>query len=132
MTDQEVKRLTRSQLIDVIYQLQLQIDQLTEEKESLQKALEDKRLRINNVGSLAEAALEVNNFFRSAQDAAEQYLSEIEAMHAEVEVERQRLLAEAQAEADMIIATANMARNGYDADFEETLQKYARRRSGKR
>ena len=66
MTDQEVKRLTRSQLIDVIYQLQLQIDQLTEEKESLQKALEDKRLRINNVGSLAEAALEVNNFFRSA------------------------------------------------------------------
>lgn len=132
MTDQEVKRLTRSQLIDVIYQLQLQIDQLTEEKESLQKALEDKRLRINNVGSLAEAALEVNNFFRSAQDAAEQYLSEIEAMHAEVETERQRLLAEAQAEADMIIATANMARNGYDPSFEETLQKYARRHSGKR
>ena len=56
MTDQEFKRLSRAQLIDVIYQLQLQIDQLTEEKESLEKALEDKRLRIHNAGNLAEAA----------------------------------------------------------------------------
>lgn len=132
MTDQEFKRLNRSQLIDVIYQLQLQIDQLTEEKESLEKALEDKRLRMRNVGSLAEAVLEVNDVFLSAQNAAAQYLSEIEAMHAEMETERQRLLAEAQAEADMIIATANMARNGYDPAFEEELKKYARRRSGNR
>ena len=129
MTDQEFKRLNRAQLIDVIYQLQLQIDRLTEQNESLQKALEDKRLRVDKVGNLAEAALEVNDFFQSAQNAAAQYLSEIEAMYAEVETQRQRLLTEAQREADLIIATANLARNGYDPTFEALLDKYGRNRS---
>ena len=31
MTDKEFKRLSRAQLIDIIYQLQLQIDELNEE-----------------------------------------------------------------------------------------------------
>ena len=30
MTDKEFKRLSRSQLIDIIYQFQLQVDKLTE------------------------------------------------------------------------------------------------------
>lgn len=34
MTDKEFKRLSRAQLIDIIYQLQLQIDELNEEKQA--------------------------------------------------------------------------------------------------
>ena len=37
MTDKEFKRLSRAQLIEVIYQLQLQIDSLTEQNEKLEK-----------------------------------------------------------------------------------------------
>ena len=46
MTYKEFKRLTRAQLVEIIYQLQLQVDQLTEQKQELEDALEDKRLRI--------------------------------------------------------------------------------------
>ena len=106
MTDKEFKRLSRAQLIDIIYQLQLQVDELAEQKQSLEKALEDKRLRINHAGNIAHAALEINDCFRSAQNAAEQYLNEIRTLHAEAEEERQRLLADARAEAAQIIEKA--------------------------
>ena len=129
MTDKEFKRLNRAQLIDIIYQLQLQLDQQMEQNRALEAALEDKRLRIDTAGNLAEAALEINDCFRSAQNAAEQYLSEIKAMYAEMETERQRLLAEAQMEADLIVASANMARNGFDPTIVEVLEKYGKGRS---
>ena len=66
MTDKEFKRLSRAQLIDIIYQLQLQIDKLNEEKQALESALIDKRLRLSNAGNIADAALEINDCFRSA------------------------------------------------------------------
>ena len=104
MTDKEFKKLSRAQLIDIIYQLQLQIDKLTEQNQELERELADKRLRLQSAGNIADAALEINNCFRSAQNAAEQYLNEIKAIHKETEEERQRILAEAKAEAEIIIA----------------------------
>lgn len=106
MTDKEFKRLTRAQLIDIIYQLQVQVDELTEQKKSLERALEDKRLRIDNAGNIAHAALEINDCFGSAQKAAEQYLNEIRILHAEAEAECQRLLTDARTEAAQIIEKA--------------------------
>ena len=122
MTDKEFKRLNRAQLIDIIYQLQLKVDELTEEKQSLEKALEDRRLRIHNAGNIAAAAMELNNCFRSAQSAAEQYLNEIKVLCAEAEEERQKLLTDARAEAARIIEDAKKEqasqRFSYATEFE--------------
>lgn len=115
MTDKEFKRLSRAQLIDVIYQFQLQIDKLTEENRALESELADKRLRLRNAGNIAEAALEINNCFCNAQNAAEQYLNEIKAIREEAEVERQRILEQANAQASAIIEEAKKARCDYDS-----------------
>lgn len=103
MTDKEFKRLSKAQLLDVIYQLQLQVDELTEQKKSLENELKDKRLRMSKVGNLAEAALEMNDCFQNAQKAAEQYLSEVRIIREETEEECQRILAQARAEAATIL-----------------------------
>ena len=122
MTDKEFKRLNRAQLIDIIYQLQLQVDELTNQKQALEQALEDKRLRIDNAGNIAHAALEINECFRSTQLAAEQYLNEIRVLHAEAEAQRQKLLEEAEAEAAQIIENARKTQatinSGYGTEFE--------------
>ena len=76
MTDKEFKRLSRSQLIDIIYQLQLKQEELVAENEMLSKALDDKRLRMSKAGNIAEAALEIHNVMQTAQDAAAHYLEE--------------------------------------------------------
>ena len=130
MTDKEFKHLSRSQLIEIIYRLQLQIDELNEQKQVLEDALADKRLRISNTGNLAQAALEINDCFRSAQNAAEQYLNEIKLMREETESERQRILAQARAEAEEIIAGAKKTQGDYDTAIEAILKEYGQDHSG--
>ena len=124
MTDKEFKRLSRAQLIEIIYQLQLQIDKLNEEKQALENELEDKRLRLQSAGNIAEAALEMNDCFRSAQKAAEQYLNEIKAIREETDTERQRILKEAKAEAEAIIAGAKNTQGDYDSAIDAILKEY--------
>ena len=122
MTDKEFKRLNRAQLIDIIYQLQLQIDKLNEEKQTLENELADKRLRLSATGNIAEAALEINDCFRSAQNAAEQYLNEIKALREKTEAERQNILKEAREEAGAIISGAKKTRDDYDSATEAILR----------
>ena len=124
MTDKEFKRLSRAQLIDIIYQLQLQIDNLNEQKEVLESELADKRLRLSSVGNIAEAALEINDCFKNAQNAAEQYLNEIKAIREETENERHKILLEAQSEADSIIEAAKKTRNSFDTAEETDSEEF--------
>ena len=129
MTDKEFKRLSRHQLIDIIYQFQLQIDTLTEQNQALEQELADKRLRLQDAGNIADAALEINDCFRSAQNAAEQYLNEIKAIREETEAERQRILIEARAEAAAIIAGAKKTQGDYDSAIEAILKEYGQSHS---
>lgn len=124
MTDKEFKRLSRSELIDIIYQFQLQVDKLTAQTEELQRELSDKRLRLSNAGNIADAALEINNCFQSAQSAAEQYLNEIKMIREETEAERERILAKAHAEAEAIIAGAKNPHDDYDCAINQILNEF--------
>jgi cell division septum initiation protein DivIVA len=129
MTDKEFQRLSRPQLIDVIYQFQLQIDKLTEQNQELERELADKRLRLQDAGNIAEAALTINDCFRSAQNAAEQYLNEIKAIREETEAERQRILSEAQAAAEAILAAAKKTTGDYDSAVDAILKEYGQSHS---
>ena len=124
MTDKEFKRLSRAQLIDIIYQFQLKVDELNSRIQEMEKALADKRFRIDSVGNIAEAALEINDCFRSAQNAVEQYLDEIKAIREEAEAERERILADARAEAQDIVANRKTEQNEFDTAVEAILEEY--------
>ena len=103
MTDREFKRLSRSQLIDIIYQLQLKQEEINAENQRLSSELADKRILVTNAGSLADAALEIHNVMQSAQNAAEHFLEEIQLR---INDEYQRILQETNAEAAAIISQA--------------------------
>lgn len=102
MTDKEFRRLSRPELVDIIYQLQLRVEELETEKEKLEAALEDKRFRVHQAVNIADAALEIYNIMRSAQDAAVRYLDEAEAVHAKAEAEYLQIIKKAQEEAALI------------------------------
>ena len=53
MTDKEFKRLSRSQLIEIIYQLQLKEEEMIAENQKLKADLEDKRIRMQEAGNIA-------------------------------------------------------------------------------
>lgn len=106
MTDKEVKRLSRPQLIDIIYQLQTKNEELAEENQRLRNALTSKRIQMEKVGNIAEAALELNGVFQAAQDAAEHFLSEVQTIRSLADTERQQTILDAQEEARQIVKQA--------------------------
>ena len=124
MTDKEFKRLNRAQLIDIIYQFQLKQEKLTAENDRLSKALADKRLRVSQAGNIAEAALEIHNVMQAAQNAAALYLEEIRVMRDETEKKCQRILEQAQQEADAILAQARSTATSYDSDLEAIMKEF--------
>lgn len=124
MTDREFKRLSRAQLIDIIYQFQLKQDELTAENERLTKELADKRLRLSQAGNIAEAALEVNRVMQAAQDAAALYLEEIRIMREETKEKCQFILNNAQKEADSMIAQAKNGQPPYDSALEAIMKEF--------
>jgi cell division septum initiation protein DivIVA len=128
MTDKEFKRLNRSQLIDIIYQLQLKQEELVAENNQLRDQLADKRLRMRQVGNIAEAALEINHVMEAAQSAAEQYIEEILQLRKETETVCRRMLEEARKKADAMVGDARQKDSAVDA----ILREYRKRPTGRR
>ena len=85
MTDKELNRLSRSALIDIIYELQQQNQQLEVSRQQLQQELSKRELILANAGSIAEAALQINGVMEAAQAAAEQYLLSLKAVSSKAE-----------------------------------------------
>ena len=124
MTDKEFKRLTRSQLIDIIYQLQIKQKELEEENGKLKAELADKRIRLHQAGNIAEASLAIHKVMEAAQDAAAQYLEEIRIICIETEEKCQRLLEKAQKDADDIVAQAKKHHPSSDDALEAIIKEF--------
>ena len=105
MTDQELRRLSRADLIDIIYTLQQQKEQADQQLAQAQAQLQDRQLRLANASSIAEAALSLNGVFDAAQ-AADQYLQAVRASAAETQAQKEQILADAERQAKEIVDTA--------------------------
>lgn len=79
MTDKELRRLGRPELIEIIYQLEKSQEESRQEIARLQDRLQDRTLRLSEAGSIAQAALQVNGVMEAAQAAADQYVQAAEA-----------------------------------------------------
>lgn len=81
MTDKELKRLTRSELLELLILQSKRVDELEKSLKDLENTLQEekanRKITIEEVGSIAEAALRLNGIFETAQSAADQYLENI-------------------------------------------------------
>ena len=108
MTDREFRRLTREDLLDIIYELQQKTQQLEQENETICKQLSDRTVKLENAGSIAEAALALNGVFEAAQAAADQYLAQVHAANEQSQQLADRIVADAQRKATAIVQQAPM------------------------
>lgn len=77
MTDVELKKLKRHELLQMLLEQSKTVEALKTELEEKNKLLEERRIKLEESGSIAEAALKLNNIFEAAQAAADQYLYNI-------------------------------------------------------
>lgn len=81
MTEKELKKLSRRQLLELLLK-QTEYSEFLEKKlKETERKLDDKILIEAEAGSIAEASLRLNGVFEAAQAAANQYLSNIKRIH---------------------------------------------------
>ena len=72
-----LKKLSRQDLLEMLIESEKHVEQLEKELEEAKEKLSDRRIMIENSGSIAEAALKPSGIFEAAQAAADQYLENI-------------------------------------------------------
>ena len=77
MTDKDLKRLRRDELLEMLIAQSKRTEQLERELEEARAALQSRDIFLEETGSIAEAALRINGVFEAAQAAAQQYLDNI-------------------------------------------------------
>ena len=85
MNNKDLKRLSRRELVDIIYRMKQNEEKMQEQILDLENELRDKRIRITVAGSIAAAAADITDLFATAQKTADLYLSEIALMKEETE-----------------------------------------------
>lgn len=129
MTEQELRSLGRKELLEMLieqgkeleflkaeYEKDLEFlkaehvketDALKKELEEAKKAVQNREIAINNAGSIAVAALQINGIFEAAQAASQQYIENIRSLNARQDDLCAQRDADSKAEADRRIKEAS-------------------------
>lgn len=102
MTNKELKKLSRAELLELLLVQTRESELLRLELEEVRQRLENRQLQIREAGNLAEAVLSINGVMESAQKAAAQYLENIGRMEAQTRAQCQQMLRDAAEEAEVI------------------------------
>ncbi len=77
MTDNELKRMSRADLLEILLAQSREIERLRDEVAELNDRLEEREILMSRSGSIAEASLRLNRVFEAAQKAADQYVDSV-------------------------------------------------------
>ncbi len=104
MTDKELRKLSRKELLEMLLVQSSELDKLKEQLIEAKERLEDRKIPIVRAGSILEEARCLNELFDETEKAASQYIMEIEAhtsQSAEIEKESrenaEKIISETQA-----------------------------------
>ena len=130
MISKELKRLSRRELVDIIYQLKKNEEQMQEKIETLEAELEERRIHLSEVGSIAEATTSITGIFSVAQSTADLYLHEISSMKEDAQREYEKLIEEAEKkveEAENIVEEAEKKAEAIMIDVKKRYDTLASR-----
>lgn len=106
MKEKELRKMKRIELLDIIYALQENEEKLQAEKAELEKQLANKVIKIENEGSIAEAAMAISGIMQVAQDTADQYLQSVYEANKDAKAKADKMMEDAQIKSEEMIATA--------------------------
>ena len=87
MTEKELKKLTRYQLLELLIIQTERADKLQAAIEKAERLFIDQEINISTLGSIAEASLQLHGVFQAAQDAADTYINAAKKRAEEIEEE---------------------------------------------
>ena len=120
MTDNELRRLSRAELLEILIRLTNENEELKRNLIDAEGKLNDRKIMIGESGSIAEAALKLSDVFAAAESAAKLYLENAE-----------RLCGEKIADADAYAEKTRREADDYSAKVREEADAYSRQTRAK-
>ncbi len=128
MTDKELRKLSRKDLLQLLLEQSKRLQALEAQYAEAEAKLQSKSITLENAGSIAEAALQLNGVFESAEAACRQYTENITAF----QFDREKAEAESREKAQQIIEDAEKKAAALENETKlkcETMLKNAERDS---
>ena len=103
MTDNELRKLKRTDLLELLLAQEKENEDLRRQLQEAQDRLEERKLALEEAGSIAEASLRLSGVFEAAQTAADQYLENVRRLSEGHETRCARLEEESRQKADRLL-----------------------------
>ena len=85
MTEKELKKLSRADLLEMLLDQSEELQRLREEHQKICETLEQQQTVMDCTGSITQAAQQLNDMFEAAEATAKQYLESLEALPRQME-----------------------------------------------
>ena len=113
MTDQELRKLSRNDLLELLLDQAKEIEELRRELELANRKLAERKIMLEKAGSIAEAALQLNGVFTAAQAACAQYVESVTEMYQQQEASRVKMEQETREKCERMIREAQRTADEY-------------------
>lgn len=122
MTERELKRLRRADLLEMLLNLTQENEDLRSQLDAANRQLKERTITIETAGSLAEAALRLNGVFEAAQAACDQYTQNIRQRSEDMERICSRMEQETREKCQQMLSEARLqAQVHWDSAMEAEL-----------
>ncbi|MDY3985806.1 hypothetical protein [Dysosmobacter sp.] len=126
MTDQELRKLRRPELLEMLLEQSRETDRLREQLQQMKEQLESRQIMLNEAGSIAEASLQMNRVFEAAQQAADQYLENIRVLSGRQESVCAQMEEDSRRRADQLLAETQEKCRIMEAETQEKCSRMVR------
>ena len=104
MGEIDLRRLKRDELLEMLLEQSRESERLRGQVDALQKKLDDREIRLEKAGTIAEAAFELNGVLDAAQAAAAQYLDNLRQLSERQEVSCVQLEKESKEKSEKLLS----------------------------
>lgn len=108
MTERELRRLSRTDLLELLVAQRRENEQLRCILDQTQAQLADRTIQIDKAGSIAEASLQLSGIFNAAQDSCQYYLDNIRLLSERQSQVCQQMEQETKEKCDRMVAEAEL------------------------
>ena len=108
MTEKELRRLSRTDLLELLLAQRRENEQLRCILDETQAQLADRTIKIDQAGSIAEASLQLSGIFTAAQDSCQYYMDNIRMLSERQSQVCQQMEQETKEKCDRMVAEAEL------------------------
>lgn len=141
MTEKEIRSLSKTELLTIIRDQEAELAQTQTQIADLQAQLSARKIAVEECGSLAEAALKLNEVFQAAQAAADQYLfnvqerenvvkEQMEKQEADAALQMELRLKDLEARCRMLEEESQKKANAYWEELQARLEDFYQSHAG--